>query len=78
MARQLEKVLREHTPRLMALAGVIGTAQGEHDGKPCIVVMVAEPINVVSELFRNRSSNGLHFIDQGVGRDLSLTVGAWL
>ena len=29
----------------MALPGVIGTAEGEQDGKPCIVVMVAEPIN---------------------------------
>ena len=45
MARQLEQVLREHTDSLMALPGVVGTAQGEQDGKPCIVVMVAEPIN---------------------------------
>ena len=44
MARQLEQVLREHTDSLMALPGVVGTAQGEQDGAPCIVVMVAEPI----------------------------------
>ena len=29
----------------MALPGVIGTAEGEQDGKPCIVVMIAEPIS---------------------------------
>ena len=45
MATQLEQVLRKHTDSLMALPGVIGTAEGEQDGKPCIVVMVAELIN---------------------------------
>ena len=26
----------------MALPGVVGTAQGEQDGKPCIMVLVVE------------------------------------
>lgn len=40
--RPLETVLAEHTPRLMAIAGVVGTYQGElEDGSPCIAIMVA-------------------------------------
>jgi hypothetical protein len=41
--RPIEDVLREHTPRLMALPGVVGTYQGAlDDGRPCIGVMVRE------------------------------------
>ena len=42
MARQIEQVLREHTDSLMALPGVIGTAEGDQDGKPCVMVFVVE------------------------------------
>jgi hypothetical protein len=35
-------VLARHTPRLMAIPGVVGTAQGEQGGRPCIVVYVKE------------------------------------
>ena len=35
------EVLARHTPRLLALPGVIGVAEGEADGAPCIVVFVA-------------------------------------
>jgi hypothetical protein len=38
--KTIEAVLREHTDRLMALPGVVGTAQGLCDGKPCIRVFV--------------------------------------
>jgi hypothetical protein len=34
------EVLARHTPRLMSLAGVVGTAEGECAGKPCILVLV--------------------------------------
>jgi hypothetical protein len=34
------QVLQRHTPRLMSLSGVVGTAQGECSGKPCILVLV--------------------------------------
>jgi hypothetical protein len=41
--RPIEAVLEEHTPRLMALAGVAGTYRGlREDGTPCIKVMVEE------------------------------------
>ena len=38
----LEEVLQEHTGRLMDLSGVVGTAQGLCDGKPCIRVFVVQ------------------------------------
>jgi hypothetical protein len=41
-ARPLNEVLAAHTPGLMALPGVVGTAESRtRDGKPCILVMVA-------------------------------------
>jgi hypothetical protein len=39
--RPIEEVLQEHTPRLMAIAGVVGTAVGSHEGAPCILVMTS-------------------------------------
>jgi len=41
--RPIAAVLADHTPRLMALAGVVGTYQGAlDDGSPCIAIMVAK------------------------------------
>ena len=40
--KSIKAVLREHTDRLMALPGVVGTAQGLCDGKPCIKVFVVK------------------------------------
>lgn len=34
------QVLERHTERLMAVKGVVGTAEGECDGHPCILVLV--------------------------------------
>ena len=34
------EVLDRHTPRLMSLAGVVGTAEGRCAGRPCILVLV--------------------------------------
>ena len=42
MPRPIEEVLRDHTDALMALPGVVGTAQGEQDGAPCVMVLVVE------------------------------------
>ena len=36
----IEKVLGEHTDVLMSIPGVVGTAQGQRAGKPCIKVFV--------------------------------------
>jgi hypothetical protein len=38
--RPLAEVLRAHTDRLMAVPGVVGTAEGLCDGRPCIKVFV--------------------------------------
>jgi hypothetical protein len=38
--RAIEEVLRAHTEVLMGFPGVVGTAQGLCDGKPCIKVYV--------------------------------------
>ena len=40
--KTIEQVLRENTEQLMAISGVVGTAQGKCSGKPCIYVFVAE------------------------------------
>ncbi len=40
--KSIEAVLAEHTDSLMALPGVVGTAQGECAGRPCIQVLVVE------------------------------------
>ena len=40
--RTIEEVLKEHTDSLMSLPGVVGTAQGRCEGKPCIKVFVAK------------------------------------
>lgn len=38
--KTIEAALKEHTGELMALSGVVGTAQGLCDGQPCIKVFV--------------------------------------
>lgn len=40
--RGVGDVLAECTPQLMSLPGVVGTAEGERAGAPCIRVLVAE------------------------------------
>ena len=37
-SRPIADVLAEHTPRLMAIPGVVGTAEGSDEGKPCILI----------------------------------------
>jgi len=36
----IDQVLQVHTGTLMAVPGVIGTGEGEHQGTPCILVFV--------------------------------------
>ena len=36
----VSQVLDRHTGRLMSLPGVVGTAEGECSGQPCILVLV--------------------------------------
>ena len=46
-ARSIEEVLNEHTDNLMSIPGVVGTAQGLCNNKPCIKVYV---IKITQEL----------------------------
>ncbi|HTM06865.1 MAG TPA: hypothetical protein VL754_00605 [Verrucomicrobiae bacterium] len=39
-ADNIATVLRNHTDRLMAIPGVVGTAEGRCEGKPCIKIYV--------------------------------------
>ena len=40
IGRTITEVINEHTPKLMAVSGVVGTALGLENGTPCIVVFV--------------------------------------
>ena len=39
-SRTIEEVLKKHTKELMSIPGVVGTAQGLCNGKPCIIVLI--------------------------------------
>ncbi len=40
--KTIETVLKQHTDRWLSLPGVVGTAIGECEGKPCIKVLVVK------------------------------------
>ncbi len=42
VSKAIEDVLKEHTGRLLSIPGVVGTAEGTLNGRPCIVVYVVE------------------------------------
>ena len=49
--KKIEEVLRDHTDSLMVLPGVVGTAQGECAGEPCIkVFVVAKSLDLVQKI----------------------------
>jgi len=42
-SRPLSEVLAAHTPALMALPGVVGTAESKlDDGRPCVLILVSK------------------------------------
>ena len=46
--KTIEFVLQQHSAALMSLPGVVGIAQGECSGKPCILVLVAKKTQELS------------------------------
>ena len=48
-ATTIQEVLEEHTDAWMATPGVVGTAIGEFEGRPCIKVLVAEKTRQLQE-----------------------------
>lgn len=62
----IEKVLEEHTPYLMTIPGVVGTAIGEYNGELCIKVLV----NTLSEEIETKipqSIKGYNVVIEEVG-----------
>jgi len=45
--RSIEEVLQAHTPKWMALEGVVGTAIGEHEGRKCIKIFTCSNFSCV-------------------------------
>lgn len=39
--KTIQQVQEEHTDEWMAIPGVVGTAIGQQDGKPCILILTA-------------------------------------
>lgn len=39
--KPIEEVLKDHSPNLMAIPGVVGTAQALCKGQPCIQIFVS-------------------------------------
>jgi hypothetical protein len=42
--KTIDQVLAEHTPSLMSIRGVLGTAQGLCEGTACIKIYVAKDV----------------------------------
>lgn len=53
LKRSIGDVLGEHSDSLMATSGVAGVAEGEFDGKPCILVLVVELTNELRKQIPN-------------------------
>ena len=48
-SKSIEQVIKEHTPNLMSVPGVTGTAQGLCNGHPCIKVFVKQVNRKIKE-----------------------------
>ncbi len=53
-AKTIEAVLKEHTDKWMSIPGVVGTAIGEFDGKPCIKVLVVKKTQELTKVIPSR------------------------
>ena len=47
--KPIEEVLKENTPHLMSISGVVGTAIGECNGNPCIKVLVEKKTLILQQ-----------------------------
>lgn len=50
-AKSIQQVLRERTPEWMGIPGVVGTAIGQSEGRPCIKIFVVEKTDELLALF---------------------------
>lgn len=51
--KSIEEVLKEHTDNLMSIPGVVGTAQGLCNNKPCIKVYVVKKTQKLEQKIPN-------------------------
>jgi hypothetical protein len=52
--KTIEQVQEEYTDEWMAIPGVVGTAIGSHDGKPCILILTAADTKPVRKRIPSR------------------------
>ena len=69
--KPIEDVLKEHTDSLMALPGVVGTAQGLCEGEPCIRVFVVEAApDLLKQIPSEIEGYAVDIVETGVIRPL--------
>ena len=47
--KTIEQVQRQHTDQWMAIRGVVGTAIGRHEDRPCILVLTASDADEIRQ-----------------------------
>src|SRR3972149_6716474 len=52
-SKRIEEVLKDRTDPLMSLRGVVGTAQGLCEGKPCVKIFVIKKTPELERRIRN-------------------------
>ena len=48
-AKTIEQVQQDYTEEWMGISGVVGTAIGQHKGKPCILVLTSDENEQIKE-----------------------------
>ncbi len=64
--KTVQRVQQEHTDEWMAISGVVGTAIGQQDGRPCILVLTASNTEQVRQKIPS-SVEGYPIVVQHVG-----------
>lgn len=67
----IEEVLKKHTPELMSIPGVVGTAQGKKNGKDCVLVLVIKKTPEITKKIPS-SLEGFPVVIQETGEIRSL------
>ena len=67
MKDDLSIVLARHTHALMAITGVVGTGEGVHRGKPCVIVFVEKKTSALTRKIP-QSLEGYKVVIRPVGK----------
>jgi len=60
-------ILESHTMEWMTIPGVVGTAEGVHRGKPCVLILVEKKTPKLQKTFPDRL-NGIQLVLKEVGK----------